>query len=75
MAHLYIPNGLQGQGPAVLSPLGHARNGKSYRSYQYASQTLAGNGYVVLTFDPFGHGKRQRYFDIPLSESAFRLTW
>jgi cephalosporin-C deacetylase-like acetyl esterase len=62
-ANLYVPNGRTGRFPAVLAPLGHTRNGKTYRNYAYVYQTLARKGYVVLAFDPFGQGERYQYLD------------
>lgn len=62
-ANLYVPTTSKPPFPAILSPLGHARNGKAYRNYQYVFQTLARMGYVVFAFDPFGQGERHQYLD------------
>jgi cephalosporin-C deacetylase-like acetyl esterase len=62
-AHLYVPTAGEPPFAGILAPLGHAPNGKAYRSYQYAYQSLARKGYVVLAFDPFGQGERHQYLD------------
>lgn len=62
-AHLYVPEIGSPPYPAVLSPLGHAPDGKLYWTYQYLFQTLARIGYVVLAYDPFGQGERNQYLD------------
>ncbi len=59
-SNLYVPAG-RGPFPAVLSPLGHSANGKTYASYQSLFHTLAAKGYIVLAFDPFGQGERIEY--------------
>jgi len=59
-AHLYLP-GAQGPHPGILAPLGHTIEGKAYRSYQHCFQNLARQGFVVITFDPFGQGERLQY--------------
>jgi cephalosporin-C deacetylase-like acetyl esterase len=73
-AHLYLPAKGQGPFPAILSPLGHTRNGKAARSYQYVYQTLARKGYVVLAFDPFGQGERHQYLDPRTGSSRYGPT-
>ncbi len=60
-AHLYLPSQDKAPYPAILSPLGHTPEAKSYRNYQYCFQTLARKGYVVLAYDPFGQGERSQY--------------
>lgn len=59
-ANLYVPVGA-GRRPAILGPLGHAVNGKAWRSYQRLFSNLARKGYVVLAYDPFGQGERIEY--------------
>lgn len=59
--HLYIPKSGKGPFPAIISPLGHAQNGKLFRSYQTLFQNLARQGFVVLTWDPPGQGERFQY--------------
>jgi cephalosporin-C deacetylase-like acetyl esterase len=58
---LYVPKSGKGPFPGIISPLGHAQNGKLYRSYQTLFQNLARKGYVVLTWDPPGQGERFQY--------------
>ena len=62
-ANLYLPAGPSSPRPGILAPLGHALNGKAFRSYQTLFQNLARQGYVVLTFDPYGQGERLQYLD------------
>lgn len=62
-SNLYLPKSGSPPYPGIISPLGHADNGKAYRSYQYGFQTLARKGYMVLAFDPFGQGERCQYLD------------
>lgn len=62
-SNLYLPSSRNGPFPGILAPLGHTTNGKAYRNYAYAYQTLARKGYVVLAFDPFGQGERYQYLD------------
>lgn len=62
-ANLYVPQSGARPFPAIISPLGHTRDGKAYRSYQYLFQNLARKGYVVLAFDPYGQGERAQYLD------------
>jgi cephalosporin-C deacetylase-like acetyl esterase len=64
-AHLYVPRhgATQQTFPGIVAPLGHVPEGKRYRNYQYAYQTLARMGYVVLAYDPFGQGERLQYLD------------
>lgn len=62
-AHLYLPTRGKPAYPAILAPLGHTRDGKSYRNYQYCYQNLARKGYVVLAYDPYGQGERSQYLD------------
>jgi len=77
-AHLYVPArgnpNAQAPFPAIISPLGHTRNGKAYRNYQYVFQTLARMGYVVLAFDPFGQGERHQYLDPKTGQSRLGPT-
>jgi len=59
-ANLYVPAGT-GRRPAILAPLGHSANGKTWPSYQKLFSNLARKGYVVLAYDPFGQGERIEY--------------
>jgi hypothetical protein len=57
-ANLYIPDG-PGPFPAVINMLGHWRKGKiDSTGPQAVGHTLAANGYVCLTIDPWGAGER-----------------
>lgn len=57
-ANLYIPDG-QGPFPAVVNMLGHWRKGKiDQNGPQPVGHSLAVNGYVCLTIDPWGSGER-----------------
>jgi hypothetical protein len=57
-ANLYIPDS-KGPFPAVINMLGHWRKGKSEKDGpQPLGHTLALNGYVCLTIDPWGAGER-----------------
>ena len=57
-ANLYIPDGPE-PFPAVINMLGHWRKGKIDTSGpQAVGHSLALNGYVCLTIDPWGSGER-----------------
>ncbi len=57
-ANLFIPDG-PGPFPAVVNMLGHWRKGKiDSTGPQAVGHTLAINGYVCLTIDPWGAGER-----------------
>jgi cephalosporin-C deacetylase-like acetyl esterase len=73
-AHLYLPTTGKAPYPAILAPLGHTRDGKSYRNYQYCYQNLARKGYVVLAYDPFGQGERSQYLIPGTSEPRLGVT-
>ncbi len=73
-AHLYVPAFGPPPFPGILAPLGHARNGKAYRNYQYVYQTLARKGYMVLAYDPFGQGERLQYLDPGTGRSRYGPT-
>ena len=62
-ANLYIPASGKPPYPAILAPVGHSDNGKAYHYYQHLYQNLARQGYVVLSYDPFGQGERLQYID------------
>lgn len=55
-ANLYIPDG-KGPFPGVVVMSGHSRNGR-LGSTQLHGYTLALNGYVAITVDPWGAGER-----------------
>jgi cephalosporin-C deacetylase-like acetyl esterase len=73
-ANLYIPSSGRRPFPAVLAPLGHTEDGKSYRNYQYFYQNLARKGYVVIAFDPYGQGERLQYLDPNTGKSLYGPT-
>jgi hypothetical protein len=57
-ANLYIPDG-KGPFPAVINMLGHWPKGKiDSTGPQAVGHSLALNGYVCLTIDPWGSGER-----------------
>jgi hypothetical protein len=57
-ANLFIPDGV-GPFPAVINMLGHWEKGKiDSTGPQTVGHTLAANGYVCLTIDPWGAGER-----------------
>jgi hypothetical protein len=57
-ANLYIPDG-QGPFPAVVNMAGHWRKGKiDQEGPQALGHSLALNGYVCLSIDPWGAGER-----------------
>jgi hypothetical protein len=56
-ANLFIPDG-KGPFPASIVMMGHNDSGKLANRYQSIGHTLARNGYVALTVDPWGSGER-----------------
>ena len=73
-AHIYLPTDTNTPRPGILAPLGHASNGKEFRSYQTLFQNLARKGYVVMTFDPYGQGERLQYIDKLTGKGRFSST-
>jgi cephalosporin-C deacetylase-like acetyl esterase len=73
-ANLYIPTGGKPPYPAILAPVGHSENGKAYHYYQLLYQNLARQGYVVLSYDPFGQGERLQYIDPATGRSRYGAT-
>jgi len=73
-ANLYVPTAGRPPYPAVLSPLGHSRNGKAYETYQRLFIGLARGGYVVLTWDPIGQGERIEYWDLLANRRRFEFN-
>ena len=57
---VYMPK-KRGIYPGVVVPTGHS--GKSYKNYQTASQILARNGYIVISFDPPGVDGELKYMN------------
>jgi dienelactone hydrolase len=60
-ANLYVPQGRKLPLPGVVGTCGHSANGKAAEAYQSFAQGLAGQGYVVLIYDPIGQGERLQY--------------
>jgi cephalosporin-C deacetylase-like acetyl esterase len=73
-ANLYLPTTGKPPYPAIITPLGHTDKGKSYPPYQYACQTLAKKGYVVLSFDPYGQGERRQYLVPGTNSPRYSVT-
>jgi cephalosporin-C deacetylase-like acetyl esterase len=73
-AHLYLPTSGSKPFPAILAPVGHAPQGKTYASYQTLFQNLARQGFAVLTWDPPGQGERLLYLDASRNRSLFGPT-
>lgn len=77
-ANVYIPEGREAPGPAVLLLCGHEREGKGSKLYGDVCVTLVQAGLVVMAIDPIGQGERLSYGDaIELSgtESAEASGW
>ncbi len=73
-ANLYVPTAGKAPFPAVLAPIGHSANGKSYGVYQHLFVGLVKRGYVVLTYDPVGQGERSQYWDFVAHRLRFNLN-
>lgn len=73
-ANLYLPTSGKPPYPAILAPVGHSDNGKAYHYYQHLYQNLARQGYVVLSYDPFGQGERLQYIDPKTGQSLYGPT-
>ncbi len=73
-ANLYVPASGKPPYPAILAPVGHSDNGKAYHYYQHLYQNLARQGYVVLSYDPFGQGERLQYIDPKTGRSLYGPT-
>jgi cephalosporin-C deacetylase-like acetyl esterase len=73
-ADLYVPLSGTPPFPAILAPVGHASNGKAYAAYQHFFQNLARQGFIVLTYDPWGQGERFQYRDPNTGQSRFEPT-
>ena len=58
-AHLYVPEPLSGRAPAILFYNGHwYPDSKTRPDFQAFCINMARQGFVVLTWDPFGQGER-----------------
>ncbi|MGI9075036.1 MAG: acetylxylan esterase [Bryobacteraceae bacterium] len=73
-ANLYVPKSGHGPFPAILAPVGHAREGKAYKSYQTLFQNLTRKGFAVLAWDPPGQGERLQYIDPATKGSLYGPT-
>jgi dienelactone hydrolase len=56
-ANVYVPDGV-GPFPIVLNPVGHWGESKAEPVVQARCIGLAKQGYLALTYDPFGQGER-----------------
>ncbi len=72
-ANLYIPAEGEPPFPGVLSPCGHAGEGKAADLYQHVYVSLVRKGFVVLAYDPLGQGERSQYWDAGESRSLLGL--
>ncbi len=59
--NLYVPTGVPGPFPGVISPCGHYELARMYADYQFAYIDMARAGFVVLAYDPTGQGERHHY--------------
>ncbi|HLJ14683.1 MAG TPA: prolyl oligopeptidase family serine peptidase [Bryobacteraceae bacterium] len=58
-AHLYLPEKLAGPAPAIAFYVGHWwEDSKARPDFQAFCATMARQGFIVLTWDPFGQGER-----------------
>ncbi|MGI8962504.1 MAG: alpha/beta hydrolase [Bryobacteraceae bacterium] len=73
-ASLYLPKSANGPFPGILAPLGHAPEGKAYKSYQTVFQNLARKGFAILAWDPPGQGERLQYIDPATKRSLYGPT-
>jgi dienelactone hydrolase len=73
-ALLYKPRKITARVPAVLSPCGHAPEGKGASPYQLLHVNLVKRGYIVLTYDPVGQGERSQFWDAQKKKSRFNLV-
>ncbi|MFL6350361.1 MAG: acetylxylan esterase [Bryobacteraceae bacterium] len=73
-ANLYVPKSANRPFPGILAPVGHAPEGKAYKSYQTVFQNLARKGFAVLTWDPPGQGERLQYIDPATKRSLYGPT-
>jgi len=68
-AGLFIPNDLQGKGPAIVFCSGHTADGFRSAAYQTMIINLVEKGFIVLAFDPVGQGERLQYYDAGTAQS------
>jgi hypothetical protein len=67
-ANLYLPEGLEKPGGAVLFACGHESLAKGEPQYQIVCQYLAQAGLLVLAYDPIGQGERCSYYEPTLKK-------
>ncbi|SHE40573.1 Acetyl xylan esterase (AXE1) [Fodinibius roseus] len=60
---LFIPDGLQDKGPAVIYLSGHTDNGYRSETYQHKILNLVHKGFIVFAIDPVSQGERLQYYD------------
>jgi cephalosporin-C deacetylase-like acetyl esterase len=61
--NLYIPEGISGRVPGIISPCGHYPEARMAPEYQSTYINLVKGGFVVLAYDPIGQGERRQYWD------------
>jgi hypothetical protein len=69
-SNVYLPDGLEMPGGAVLFACGHLTLAKGEPEYQIVCQHLAQIGLVVLAYDPIGQGERCSYYEPTLSKAT-----
>ena len=65
--NLYRPNKTEGKVPAVLIPVGHTDDGKTFEEYQRVAQMLVHAGFIAFMFDPIGEGERFEHYEKDIS--------
>lgn len=73
--NLYVPDGMEGPGGAVLLLCGHREQAKHCAEYQTVCQYLVRAGLVVLAIDPVGQGERFGYYDPQSGRAAVTSVW
>ncbi len=61
--NLYVPDGRETPGPAVLFLCGHHRQAKHVEEYQIVCRSLTLAGLTVFAVDPVGQGERFSFYD------------
>ena len=69
-ASLFIPEGLQAPGPAIIYVSGHSATGYRDPVYQHVVLNLVKKGFIVFAFDPIGQGERLQYYDEQTKKST-----
>ena len=72
-ALLYVPHGLKGRAPGVISPSGHTHIGKAYPEHQILHANLAKRGFVVLAHDPVGQAERSQFWNPATRRTRYNL--